>query len=277
MVDQIKSPGIADGEVFSWDNKPYLTFNGLLRVARTVVLDFVDGQPCLKEEEYDWVSELPGQVTLKWAGQYWIGKHEDFSPDQSAEWLSAFLSVWLEAATNREPVMPDLRPLLDKFESLLGSGSEEQRARMMAIHVLYNRIIAPESQSHGHAAVREKNEKVLQVCRIETMVLLLLAGEDWPWTAEECVRAYEAYNDQKFHKGGLSLPPLVEAACLAYIAERYRDTDQTEKSDAWCRRALLESAGEPAWQEHISEYRSEKDKILDLNAFLPSKNEADES
>ncbi len=277
VVDQIKTPGISEGEVFVWESKPYLTFNGLLRVARAVLLEFVEGQPYLEKEEYDWVSELPGRVTLEVAGQYWIWRHEDFSLQRGGEWLSSFLSVWLETVASREPLMPDLRPLLAKFESLLRSGSDEQRARMLAIHVLYNRIIAPESQSPGHEAVRAKNEKLLQACRIESMVLLLLTGEEWPWTAEECARAYEAYEEQKFHKGGLSLPPSVEAACLSYVAERHRDAGQAEESDAWSKRALLESAGEPDWQEHISDFRSEKDKVLDLMVFFPSKGEADRS
>ena len=82
---------------------------------------------------------------------------------------------------------------------------------------------------------------------------------------------------QKFRKDGLSLPPSVEAACLSYVAERHRDVGRTEGADAWCRRALLESAGEPGWQEHIADFRSDKHKVLDLMVFFPSKGEADES
>jgi len=51
LIHQLRSQGIAEAEVFVWENKPYLTFNGLLRVARAVLLDFVDTRPYLEEEE----------------------------------------------------------------------------------------------------------------------------------------------------------------------------------------------------------------------------------
>jgi hypothetical protein len=53
VIKQLKVLPLAESEVFQWENKPYLTFNGLLRIARTVVLDFVKGQPYLEDEEYD--------------------------------------------------------------------------------------------------------------------------------------------------------------------------------------------------------------------------------
>ena len=33
IIEQLKARGIAEGEVFEWDNKPFLTFNGLLRIS----------------------------------------------------------------------------------------------------------------------------------------------------------------------------------------------------------------------------------------------------
>ncbi len=266
LIHQIKTRGIADGEVFEWDNKPYLTFNGLLRIARTVVIDFVQKQPYL-EEEYDWVSELPGRVTMKVAGQYWIWQHEGYSVNRSADWLSGFLPVWLETVSSGESVMPDLRPLLARFESLLVSASDTQRAQMLAIHVLYNSRIVPKSPNHE--AVYEANARLFEECRIESMVLKVLMGEEWPWDAEDCARAYEAYAQTKFHRGGLSLPWSLEVAIMAYIADKYRDDEQEDEFRRWCLRALLESAGQSDWQNHIRAVE-EEGQAVDLNIFFRS-------
>ncbi len=274
LIHQLKTSGIADGEVFEWDNKPYLTFNGLLRVARTVVLDFVQKQPYLEGEEYDWVSELPGRVTMKWAGQYWIGQHEGYSVDRSAEWLSAFLSVWLETVSSKEPIMPDLRPLLAKFESLYGSASVTQRARMLAIHVLYNHLMAPEFQSPDHENFYRANEQLLEECRIESMALKILTGSEWPWNAGECAGAYEAYVERRFDKLRLSLPWSLEVAAMSYVADKYRDAEQEDEFERWIRRALLESAGSPVWQDHIQAVQAEG-RDVDLNTFFrPSEENA---
>ncbi len=187
LIHQLKSQGIAEAEVFVWENKPYLTFNGLLSVARAVLLDFVATRPYLEEEEYDWAPELPGLVTLMPAGQYWIWNHNAFSPPRSANWLSAFLEMWLQAVTSKpddEPVMPDLRNLLATIEAMIGSASAQQKRRMLAIHTLYNHIVVPKSP--GHEGFRQANEGLFEGCTIEAMVLLLLTGGEIPREAGKC-------------------------------------------------------------------------------------------
>ncbi len=273
IIHQLKSRGIADGEMFEWENKPYLTFNGLLRIARTVSLDFVQKQQYLKEEEYDWVSELPGRVTLKWAGKYWIGLHKNYSVGRSTEWLSAFVPVWLQTVSSEEPVMPDLRPLLDKFESLLGSVSATQRAQMLTIHFLYNDIMAPECQSSNHEAVYQDNKSLFDDCRIESMVFKALTGCEWPWSADDCAHAYEGYEERKFDKQGLLLPRSLEVAMMAYISDKYRENRQEDVFRNWSRRALLESAGEEDWQNHIRGVQ-EEGHTVDLGVFLDPNEDA---
>ena len=122
---------------------------------------------------------------------------------------------------------------------------------MLAIHVLYNSRMAPMYQSPKHEAVREANACLLEECRIESMVLKVLIVEEWPWDAEDCAQAYEAYAETKVHRGGLSLPWSSEVAMMAYIADKYREEDHDDAFTRWCRRALLESAGQPDWQDHI--------------------------
>lgn len=268
LIHQLKSRGIAEAEVFVWENKPYLTFNGLLRVARAVLLDFVTTRPYLEDEEYDWAPELPGLVTLMPAGQYWIWNHNAFSPTRSAGWLSAFLEVWLQAVTNKpddKPVMPDLRNLLATFEALHGSASAQQKRRMLAIHTLYNHIMIPKSP--GHERFQRVNEGLFDGCSIEAMVLLLLTGREFPWEAGKCGDVYEAYAREKFGKDALSLPLAVEVAIMAYVAENYREIGNAEVAASWSRHARLESAGRPSWQEHIREVQAGT-TTLNLNVFF---------
>ncbi len=269
LIHQLKSRGIAEAEVFVWENKPYLTFNGLLRVARAVLLDFVDKQLYLEEEEHDWAPELPGLITLMPAGQLWIWNHDAFSPAKSAQWMSAFLEVWLQTVASKpddEPVMPDLGKLLARFEALLGSASARQKRRMLVIHALYNLIIVPKSPDH--AAVLRANEDLFDPCNIESMVLTLLTGREFPWDAVECAEAYDAYANEKFVKDGLSLPVAVEVAIMACVAEIHREAGNPEASASWWRRARLESAGHPTWQEHIRSVELQETG-LNLNVFSP--------
>ncbi len=161
--------------------------------------------------------------------------------------------------------MPDLRPLLDKFESLIKSASVTQRAQMLAIHVLYNRMVASENQSPNHDAVHKANERLFDECRIESLVLKMVTSPEWPWAAEDCAQAYDDYAATKFHKGRLSLPWALEVAVIACIADKYRDAGREDELARWAHRALLESAGQSDWQNHIRAIQAEgRDVNLDV-------------
>jgi hypothetical protein len=131
----------------------------------------------------------------------------------------------------------------------------------------------PRYQSPNHEAVHEANTSLLEECRIESMVLKALMGEEWPWDAEDCAQAYEAYSETKFHTGGLSLPWSSEVAMMTYIAAKYSEDDQDDAFTRWCWRALLESAGQPDWQDHIRAVLEEGQDV-DLNLFIGPSDEA---
>jgi hypothetical protein len=50
VLNQLKSHQLADGDVFHWQNSPYLTFNGLTRLAYHVINNFIYKQPYLEKE-----------------------------------------------------------------------------------------------------------------------------------------------------------------------------------------------------------------------------------
>jgi hypothetical protein len=173
--------------------------------------------------------------------------------------------MWIQIVPTQE-AMPDLRPLLGKFESLLTSASVSQRAQMLTIHALYNSVMVPELRSPDHEAVYEANKYLFDECRIESMILALLKGREWSWSASDCAQAYEAYAEKKFHKQGMPLPQELDVMLMSYVAEKYRVVGQIDKFRCWSQQALLESAGRPDWQEYIQEVQAEG-KEVDLNVL----------
>ena len=168
--------------------------------------------------------------------------------------------------------MPDLRPLLAKFEPLLKSSSAEHKTRMLTIHVLYNDMMPPELQSPDHEAVHQAHKHLFDECRIESMVFRVLMGCEWPWGPSDCAQTYDAYAERKFDKQGLSLLWSLEVAMMSYIADKYREARQEDGFVRWSQRALLESAGKADWQNHIRVVQ-EEGKEVDLNVFLPPSEE----
>ena len=68
-----------------------LTFQGLSRLARHVIATFIQRQPKVDREEYDYSQERAGILQMQMAPQYWIGDVADLDRDSGRERLEGFL------------------------------------------------------------------------------------------------------------------------------------------------------------------------------------------
>lgn len=59
------------------DHRPVLTFRGLARLARHVILQFVRNQPKVEHEQLNYWEELPNVLRLRMANRYWIWRAEN--------------------------------------------------------------------------------------------------------------------------------------------------------------------------------------------------------
>ena len=111
VQDQLRHPQIADGDIFQWENEPYLTFGGLARLAYHVINNFIWRQNTLDVEDYDWAKDLPSVVMMNLAPEYWIGKYENFIPSHATKKLSGFLTNIQAARVSGKPIV-DFKKLL---------------------------------------------------------------------------------------------------------------------------------------------------------------------
>jgi hypothetical protein len=72
ILSQLRIPHIAKNDVFVWENQPYLTYAGLLRVVYHVIHSFIEDQPAVATEDFDWYQALPGVVQLPMAPRHWV-------------------------------------------------------------------------------------------------------------------------------------------------------------------------------------------------------------
>jgi hypothetical protein len=59
-------------------HEPYLTYSGLVRLARAVLLNFIESAPKLETEKAHWRGQLPGIVSGEMSPEYWIWNTEGF-------------------------------------------------------------------------------------------------------------------------------------------------------------------------------------------------------
>ena len=107
-------------ETFRIGTDTLLTFQGLTRLARHVITEFIRRQPKVETEAYDYSQELAGVVRLKTAPQYWIHDVEGLTPSSGRARLEGFLEQ-VTAHFQQEPdaVVTDIRDMLARVEEML--------------------------------------------------------------------------------------------------------------------------------------------------------------
>lgn len=257
IQEQLRSPQIAEGDVFHWENEPYLTFEGLARLAYQVINNFIWRQDTSDFEDYDWTKDLPSVVMVKLAPQYWIGKYDNFIPSHATTKLSGFLTNIQNVKVSGDSLV-DLRKLLKKYESFIPSAKKEYQIPMLAVYCLFNLFIREEERMPNYKEFIEEYEDILSDCGIVTMIVYLLLNETWPWDIEECVSHYDDYKKNKFSKNALSVPLLIELCLIVEIANMYLRAEKLDKYNKWLYTACLEASGKPDIQKLINECKSKR-------------------
>lgn len=274
IQEQLRIPQFAGGDVFHWNNKPYLTFGGLARLAYNVINNFIWKQKYLKSEKYDWPRDLPGIVTLEMAPQYWIWKYEGFVPSQATKRFSGFLSHIQEIVLSNGPLV-DLRKLLEKYESLIPTAKKKDKIPMLAMYYLYNPYVVQEAKRPNYEEFLKQYEEVFKECCIEMMIVYLLSNQKWPWDVDKCVSHYDKYKENRFSKNALFVPTLIELSLIVEIANMYVRSGKIDRYEEWLDVALLEASGKPDIQKLINECKSKRVEI-DHNLILkPLKTKVD--
>ncbi len=273
ILEQMKHPIIGEGDVLHWDNEPYLTFRGLVRLSHHVISNFIIKQEYLEVEECNWRDELSGIFTMELAPSYWIGEHVGFGPSHARKKFSGFLTQFQASRLSGSP-MTDLRELLEKYESLIPTAKKQNKIAMLSMYHLYNSFIVPEARRPNYAKFLEKYKAMFDECCIESMIIHLLYNQKWPWDTEDCTSYYDNYKKNKFSKNTLSIPPLIELCLIAEIANMWLKAGDIEKYDEWLHTACLEASGKPDTQKLINECRLKRVEISYDSIFEITKNKS---
>jgi len=199
----------------------YLTVEGLSRVARTVILEFVARQPKVETEIYDYSLERYGIIQAQLAPQYWIGRPELLRADFGRQWLEGFLQQFV-GHLHSKTTITDLGAVSSRIEEMLPGLRPEQRSPMAALYCLYNRIVPTENRSPKFEETINHNRDVLASPSVESLIVHLILEMVPSWSLEDHRALLDLYFGQRNHKSGFRAPELFEAGIILALAERYR-------------------------------------------------------
>ena len=213
------------------ESRYLLTFHGLARVARHIILEFVKQSPKVAQERFDYTSDYPNMLRMQWAPQYWIGNPDAYTLDTSRMVLNGFLSQVASQIFDPTQKVTDLRLVVKKIETIVPSLAKlEQKMPMLALHFLFNAYLPSDEQVPGQTFLQPYLEH-FDNPSIDSLLAHFLGGAQKPvWSLENSDLLLAEYNKQRFHKNGLNAGPLIGAALILWVAEMHRASGNHERA-----------------------------------------------
>jgi len=213
------SEGRADSTII--DNKTILTFQGLSRVARQVIIEFVNRQEVVTKEPYDYRYETPGVMLVNLSPELWITDATHINQDSGQKILEGFLHIVSQSykAGTSDPY-PDLRSVLTKALALLPNMNDKQKRPYLILCSLWNIFL--KSEYHVEIESPEKYDDLINGPSIESLCAHAIVGHDTDWPIDQHQRIYFSYFKKRETPTGLRVLKELEACMGLSLAERFR-------------------------------------------------------
>lgn len=210
---------MSHNEISVIDRSTWFTLQGISRLARHIITEFIFRQSTVDTEAYNYSMELAGIVQVPLDYQYWI--HQ---PDKSSEAgfkkLEGFLHQ-LSYCYLRLPdaKLTDLSGVLIDAEKSMGSLKKDARLPYLALIGLYRKIV---SNSATIPSPRESYLKELDAPSTSSLICHLLLSKEPQWDIPTHKAVIETYFSSRHTKNSFHAPRLFESAMYLDLAERYR-------------------------------------------------------
>lgn len=236
-------------EVTYVERKAVLTFQGLARLTRAVLKEFIARGRKVKSEEYNYRHEQAGIRVMEMASRYWVAK-----PLRKAEHakirLEGALSELASVMSNdKDAALTDLRPMLADIERMMPRASARNKPAMFAIYILFNLVVASELRMPGFDAFVEKHHTVLDRPSVEGLVALTLLNKIGEWPLEAHQQELDRYFEIRATPKGLHAPRTFDAAMCLTLAERYREARDFDQMRSMVSKAVESHPGNAALLE----------------------------
>ena len=214
------------------DGVTILTFQGLARLTRCAITEFIRRQPKVKTEDYDYGRERPGIIDVPltdFAPKYWIHQVDGLTINDGRKRFEAFLSQvvsWFRQDDDASAT--DIQEMLLASVGKFPNMNQDQRRPFLALYVLFNSLVSTDLKMD--TALARKYIAEIEDPSPEAMLVKLLLDETPSWKLEEHEKVYLEYLRSQGKRSGLKAPPSLVAGCALEIAERFRVSGDVERA-----------------------------------------------
>lgn len=233
--------------------EPYLTYSGLLRLLRHVIINFCRKNQTKKKESVNWVMETSGVMVAEVSAQHWLWNADAFSAKGVTKWFSQYLNM-----LNSNKVT-NLQAIMDKIEAVYDQSKKEYKVGLLSFYYLYN-IIHNGDRREWHSFATARNSILTEdIYWYSTSPYLYSSFTNIQNAAsnEEQLKSFivcfNAYDKDKFKPNRLNLPAMTEVIMLACAANSFFRIGMYKDYVLMANKALREIASEKKVFDYIKE------------------------
>jgi hypothetical protein len=204
------------------DDRETLSFAGLSRLARHIIMQFIARGRTVEREAFDYRRELPGIVTVKLSPEYWIASTGGFDHKSAPVRLSAFLEQITAAVLlhQKDAKLTDLRPILTMVEDQVpGLRKPNQRLAMLTLYFLFHQFAGPAFSCKQWPGLFDRYKADFDAPTVESFVAHLIMGYRVDWRLEQFEELHKTYFKARHTAGVTKIGLLLEASLSLYVAE----------------------------------------------------------
>lgn len=251
------------------DNKAWLTIQGLSRLARHIITEFVKRQNTVDKEVYDYSGEISGIVQMKMAPQYWVGRTE-LNHGSGSKKLEGFLSqIAAHMSGTQNTVVTDLRDLLAIVEKKIHEFKKEDKLSYIALHFIFNGFVVEELKTENASGFQERFECEFMAPSSESLIVHTLFNITPRWEISEYHRTLDHYFEQRDNRFSFRAPALFEAGMILNLAESYRANEELSKAVDLVSMAVENYPGHEALSQFEQDFKLESKPIKWQTILMP--------
>ena len=207
-----------------------LRLEGLNRLCRHVIRQFVYRAPTDLDTGFDYRTALPGIVRVPIASEYWLWDADGLSTKTAPAYLNGFIELLMPVLRGDDGAsLVDLTGVLKRIERILrGEAQQEKRLPLVAIYALWHRLLPSEHHRPQQQAVLARFGADLLPPSTAAFAVAVLTDDDLPWSTEELSALATDRAIESGRGRGRPLPARLNCALELCLAQRLWSDGRTD-------------------------------------------------
>lgn len=269
-IPRLLASPMALTDIIQIDGSPYLTFEGLARVVRTVILEYVSRAPTAERESVAYWDDFPNMLRAPLAPSMWIHNAEQYSHHVSYMYLNGFLQQVEQNLLNPSEPLTDIRAVARRIESLLPTlAKREQRRPLTTLHFWFSYFLPVDERDRSRERIEKFISELDTECA-EAFFLYVFLNSLPKWSAESCEAIFETYIRKRYEKQRLNVGKILGAAGALTVAEMYRVSGNEVAARRLIARAVEEFPAIAQLRKYEASLKPSLEPIVWQQILLPS-------